>query len=111
MNQIVCLLQYQSPTIYAGTKLSASRSLRKVNFWESTMMPTRFLRNILILFLIPASLACSLFTSAPTPGQADIEKEEQAVYALFVRDSQGPAVILQNTSTSTVEEDPKQMID
>ena len=75
------------------------------------MMPTRFLRNILILFLIPASLACSLFTSAPTPSQADIEKEEQAVYALFVRDSQGPAVILQNTSTSTVEEDPKQMID
>jgi len=74
-------------------------------------MPTRFFRNILILFLIPASLACSLFTPAPTPGQADIEKEEQAVYVLFVRDSQGPAVILQNSSTSTVEEDPKQMID
>src|SRR6185503_21203163 len=75
------------------------------------MMPTRFLRNILILFLIPASLACSLFTAAPTPSQADIEKEEQAIYALFVRDNQGPAVILQNTSTSIVEEDPKQMSD
>lgn len=74
-------------------------------------MLTRFFRNILILFLIPASLACSLFTSAPTPSQADIEREEQDVYALFVRGSPGPAVILQNTSTSTVEEDPKQMID
>ena len=74
-------------------------------------MSTQFFRNILILFLIPASLACSLFRSAPTPSQADIEREEQAVYAVFVRNNKGPAVILENTSTSTVEEDPQQMID
>ena len=74
-------------------------------------MSTRFFTTALVLFLIPASLACSLFTSAPAPSQAEIEKEEQAVYAVFVRDSKGPAVILETTSTSTVEEDPRQMID
>jgi len=77
----------------------------------SISIPTNFFRKILILFLIPASLACSLFTSTPAPSQADLEREEQAVYAVFVRGSKGPALILENTSTSTLDEDPGQMID
>jgi len=74
-------------------------------------MSTSFFRTALILFLIPASLACSLFTSTPAPSQADLEREEEAVYAVFVRGSKGPALILENTSTSTLDEDPGQMID
>jgi len=74
-------------------------------------MSTRFLRNVLILMLISASLACSLFASVAEPSEADMEKEEQAVYAVFVRDSKGPAVILQNTSTGNLEEDPKQILE
>src|SRR5262245_10511688 len=75
-------------------------------------MPIRSFRNILIIFLIPASLACSLFTSAPTPSQAEIEKEEQAVYAVFAGRSKGPALILQNTSTGlSGEESPRQSME
>ena len=74
-------------------------------------MSTSFFRTALILLLIPASLACSLFTSTPAPSQADLEREEQAVYAVFVRGSKGPALILENTSTSTMDEGPQQMID
>ena len=77
----------------------------------SISISTNFFRKILIFFLIPASLACSLFTSTPAPSQADLEREEQAVYAVFVRGSKGPALILENTSTNTLEEDPGQMID
>ena len=77
----------------------------------SISISTNFFRNILILFLIPTSLACSLFTSTPAPSQADMEREEQAVYAVFVHGSKGPALILENTSTSTMDEDPQQMID
>jgi hypothetical protein len=69
-------------------------------------MSTRFFRTTLMLLLISASLACSLFTSASAPSQADIEKEEQAVYALFVGESKGPALILQDTSTGLSNEDP-----
>jgi len=75
------------------------------------MIPTRFFRTVLILILIPASLACSLFTSGPTPSQTDIEKEEQAVYAFFVSRNNGTAVILQNTSTGLGDETPRQSIE
>src|SRR5215510_2565223 len=78
---------------------------------ESSMMSTRFFRTVLILILIPASLACSLFTSAPAPSQADIEMEEQAVYAVFVSRSNGTAVILQNTSTGLGDETPRQSME
>ena len=75
-------------------------------------MTTRFFRNILILLLIPGSLASSFFASAPAAGQADIEREEQAVYAVFVSRNKGPAVILQNTSTSlSDEESPRQSME
>jgi hypothetical protein len=46
-------------------------------------------RTAIILFLIPVLTACSSVTSAPTPSQAEIEKEEQAVYAVFARQSKG----------------------
>ena len=74
-------------------------------------MSTKFFRNTLFLCLIPVSLACSFFTSEPTPSQADIEKEEQAVYAAFVGESKGPALILQDTSTGLSDETPQQIID
>lgn len=74
-------------------------------------MRTRFFKTVLILLLTSPSLACSLFTSTPAPSQADIEKEEQAVYALFVGKSKGTALILQDTSTGLSDETPQQIID
>lgn len=74
-------------------------------------MSNRLFGNILALLLIPAIMACSLFTPAPKPAQADIEKEEQAVYAFFVSGGNGPALILQTTSTSIMEEDSKKMME
>jgi hypothetical protein len=74
-------------------------------------MSPRFFRTALTLWLIPASLACSLFTSAPTPSQAELEKEEQAVYAVFVGGNNGPALILQDTSTGLSDDAPQQVID
>ena len=74
-------------------------------------MSTRSLKTALILLLFPASLACSLFTSAPTPSQAEIEKEEQAVYAVFVGRNKGPALILQDTSIGLSDDPPQQIID
>ena len=74
-------------------------------------MSTKFFRNTLFLCLIPVSLACSFFTSEPTPSQADIEKEEQAVYAAFVGESKGSALILQDTSTGLSDETPQQIAD
>lgn len=74
-------------------------------------MSPRFFRTVLILWLIPTSLACSLFTSAPAPSQADIEKEEQAVYAAFMDGTNGPALILQETAMGLSDADPQQVID
>ena len=76
-------------------------------------MSTRFFRTVLILLLLPIITACSLFASAspsvPTPSQADVEKEEQAVYAVFVGKGKGPALLLQDTSAGLLD-DPQQAI-
>ena len=74
-------------------------------------MSTRFFRTALVFLLMSASLACSLFTSAPTPSQAEIEKEEQAVYAVFVGRNKAPALILQDTSIGLSDDPPQQIID
>jgi hypothetical protein len=74
-------------------------------------MSTRFLRTALVFLLISASLACSLFTSAPAPSQAEMEKEEQAVYAVFVGRNKGPALILQDSSIGLSDDPPQQIID
>lgn len=74
-------------------------------------MPEKLFRTALRLVLFISFFACSNLSPAPTPNPADIEKEEQAVYAVFVNENSGPALILQNTSTSTVEEDPQLLLD
>ena len=73
-------------------------------------MTTHLSRIALMFIFTTTSVACSLFTSTPAPSLADIDKEEQAVYAVFVGESKGPVLILQNTSMGTLEEDPQQMI-
>lgn len=73
-------------------------------------MSTRFFRPALLLFLIPAAIACSLFTSPPKPSQAEVEKEEQAVYAFFARGKE-TALILQNTSTGISDDDARTTIE
>jgi hypothetical protein len=64
---------------------------------------------VLSFLLIPITMACSLFIPAHQPSQADIEKEEQAVYAFFVNE-EGTTLILQNTSTGIADEYPRETI-
>jgi hypothetical protein len=77
---------------------------------ENIVMPEKLFRTALCLVLFISFFACSTFSPAPTPNPADIEKEEQAVYAVFANEGKGSALILQNTSTSTLE-DPQLLID
>ena len=72
------------------------------------MMATRFGRTLLIVILIPVILACSLFTSAPAPSQAEIEKEEQAVYAFFVGAGTGTSLLLEETASGIGTDDIQQ---
>lgn len=76
-------------------------------------MSTRLFRPALIALLILTltQSACGLFTPQPQPSQADIEREEQAVYAFFANDLNGPMVILEDTSTNIDLDNPKQMLD
>src|SRR3989304_4321344 len=72
----------------------------------------KLLRKITIVLLALNFLACSFLASAtPAANAADIEKEEQAVYAFFVSGYTGTAVIIQNTSTSISSDDPQESID
>ncbi len=69
------------------------------------------LKKIPVVLLALNFIACSLFTPASTPSAADIEKEEQAVYASFFGSAPGTIVILQDTSTNISSDDPRQTID
>lgn len=73
-------------------------------------MSSRIVKNILFASLALTFLACSVLTPKPTPSEADIEKEEQAIYSFFMPVS-GTALILQSTSTGMSEENPQQAID
>ena len=73
-------------------------------------MFTRLLKMTLIVLSLPAILACSLFSSAPGPSQAEIEKEEQAVYSFFMK-NEGTALILKEPSTGVSDDDPQRAID
>lgn len=76
-------------------------------------MSHKSFRTILtaVLVLTLTQTACGLFTSQPKPSAADIEKEEQAVYAFFADDSMGTAVILQDTETNINSDDSQQTMD
>ena len=74
-------------------------------------MYNKSFRFISVLLLIPILTACSLFTFAPVPSQADIEKEEQAVYTVLIGKGSSPVLILENTSTGLPADDPKQVSD
>jgi hypothetical protein len=74
-------------------------------------MSTQFFRTAMMFLLIPMLTACSFFMSAPVPSQVDSEKEEQAVYAVFVRGGKGPALILEMTAIGTSTSDPKQILE
>ncbi|MBI5298204.1 MAG: hypothetical protein HY869_22225 [Chloroflexi bacterium] len=76
-------------------------------------MSHKSFRTILtaVLVLTLTQTACGLFTPQPKPSAADIEREEQAVYAFFVNDAMGPAVILQDTDTNINSDDPQETVD
>lgn len=64
----------------------------------------------LVLFTL-TFMACSLFIPAATPSAAEIEKEEQAVYSVFMKEGVDPMLILQMTSTNLADQEPKQIRD
>ncbi len=72
----------------------------------------KLLKKAPIVFFALTFLACSLLTpAAPMPNAAEIEKEEQAVYATFFKQSTGTVVILQNTSINMSNDNPQQTMD
>lgn len=72
-------------------------------------MSAKFLRTALVLLLASLFTACSSFRSVPEPSQADIEKEEQAVFSVFMPESPGPALILQTTSVNIGGQAPREI--
>ncbi len=70
-------------------------------------MSIKLLNKVLLAAPVLLALACSTLTpkSTPAPSQADIEKEEQAVYAFFVSGTPDTALILEETSTGIGSQD------
>jgi hypothetical protein len=61
-------------------------------------MPTKSFGKGLVLIPVILALACSTLTLKPA--QADIEKEEQAIYSFLLADAGDVALILQDVSTN-----------
>lgn len=74
-------------------------------------MSNKLFRTGLIAMLILTQAACGLLTPQPKPSAADIEREEQAVYAFFVGSGAEPVVILQETETNINSDDPQETVD
>lgn len=72
-------------------------------------MPSKIFSRILLFVPVFLALACSTFTPEPAPSDADIEREELAVFAFFAGEGTGPTLILQNTSTGMMELEPKEL--
>lgn len=62
-------------------------------------MSIKSLGKVLIFVPVVLALACSTFTPKPAPAQADIKKEEQAIYSLLLADAGDVALILRDVST------------
>ncbi len=64
-------------------------------------MQIKKLSSVLFGFFALLLAACSslLPSARPMPSQAEIDREEQAVYATFFRDIKGPAILLLDTAT------------
>jgi hypothetical protein len=88
-------------------KIPGKIVLEIIQLQEKLLMSAKFLQNALALLLISMFTACSSFRSIPEPNQADMEKEEQAVFSVFMPEGPGPALILQTTSTNIGGEEPR----
>jgi hypothetical protein len=73
------------------------------------IMSAKFLRTALSLLLVFLFTACSSFRSVAEPSQAEVEKEEQAVFSVFMPEGSGPALILEMTSTNIGGEEPREI--
>jgi len=72
-------------------------------------MSAKFLRSALAFLLVFIFTACSWFQSVPEPSQADMDKEEQAVFSIFMPEGPGPALILKTTSTNIGGQEPREI--
>ncbi|MBK8619514.1 MAG: hypothetical protein IPN96_20930 [Anaerolineales bacterium] len=72
-------------------------------------MLNKFLKRTPLVLLALNFIACSFMTPKSVPSAADLEKEEQAVYAFFAGD--GPVLIMQETNTNISKDDPEQSIE
>jgi len=76
-------------------------------------MPDKLIKTALCLVLFISVFACSSLgsASANTPNPADIEREEQAIYSLFLNPTSKPVLILEETSTNIGNDNPQETID
>ncbi len=69
----------------------------------------KLFKKVSVVLIAMNFLACATLVPPATPSAADVEKEEQAVYSFFLDDSDGPALILQETSSNISELTPQEM--
>ena len=74
-------------------------------------MRINLLKRIPLALFTLSFTACSFLTPAATPSAADIEKEEQAVYSLFVGGGERTVLLLQDTSADISANDPQKSLD
>ena len=74
-------------------------------------MRINLLKRIPVALFTLSFIACSFLTPIATPSAADIEKEEQAVYAFFVGGSERTVLILQDASADISANDPQKSLD
>jgi hypothetical protein len=67
-------------------------------------MTARPFKYALFMLLALVPIACA--PSGPTPSPADVDREEQAIYASFFSEGAGTAVILRNTGTFSADDSP-----
>jgi len=71
-------------------------------------MLEKFFRTALCVTLFVMLFACSA-NSVPSPTNAEVEREERAVYLFFVGNGPGPVLILEQTSASVSDYEPGEL--
>jgi hypothetical protein len=72
-------------------------------------MSIKLFNKLFVFIPVLAAIACSTLVPKPGVKEADIEREEQAVYFFFIGPGNGPFLILQETSTGISEQSPQEL--
>ncbi len=69
----------------------------------------KLLKKLSVVLLAMNFLACATLVPPVAPSAADVEREEQVIYSFFLKDSNGPALILEDTSSNISKLTPQEM--